>query len=94
MKKKDLQKSGRHRLYIFNPSEGVREYDAREFDAASCRANTQVASFICSGTVFPDMNTASKAFNYVRRMSKRGGNTVVTVLGTVLKSKVRRHKFL
>jgi hypothetical protein len=78
--------------YIFNPSEGVREYDASEFDAASCRANTQEASFICSGTVFPDvellfhMNTISNAFNYVRSvMSKRGGNTVVTVLGTCSK---------
>jgi len=75
--------------YIFNPREGVREYDSGEFHAASCRANIQVDSFICSGSVFPDvellfhMNTISKSFNYVKSiMSERGGNTVVTVLGT------------
>jgi len=74
--------------YIFNPMRGVREYDNKEFYSSSCRENVQAASFICSSTLAPDVellfhfNTVSKTFNYVRSiMSKRGGNTVVTILG-------------
>lgn len=78
--------------YIFNPSEGIREYDSAKVDATTCRENTKSASFICRSTIFPDvellfhMNTVSKKFNYVKSiMSDRGGNSIVTLLGTCSK---------